>query len=66
MMNRDFRAPHPYRVTDADVAAWRTTHPDDADLVGLLAYGAITAVDRIQAWTTTTWQASNRPAAARP
>ncbi|MGJ6964975.1 hypothetical protein ACSDR0_24000 [Streptosporangium sp. G11] len=39
----------PYRVTDADVAAWRAGHPDDADLVGLGAYGAITAVEGIEA-----------------
>jgi AhpD family alkylhydroperoxidase len=40
----------PYRVTDADVAAWRTTHPSsDADLVRLIAFGAITAVHRIEA-----------------
>ncbi|MER5643730.1 carboxymuconolactone decarboxylase family protein [Streptosporangium sp. NPDC002524] len=39
----------PYRVTDADVAAWRVTHPDDADLVRLLAYGAITAVEGVEA-----------------
>ncbi|MFF5250268.1 carboxymuconolactone decarboxylase family protein [Streptosporangium sp. NPDC000095] len=39
----------PYRVTDADVAAWRVTHPDDADLVRLIAYGAITAVEGVEA-----------------
>ncbi|WP_440104472.1 carboxymuconolactone decarboxylase family protein [Streptosporangium sp. H16] len=39
----------PYRVTDADVAAWRAGHPDDADLVRLLAYGAITAVEGVEA-----------------
>lgn len=38
----------PYRVTDADVAAWRAGHPDDADLVRLLAYGAITAVEGVE------------------
>ncbi|GII31080.1 carboxymuconolactone decarboxylase family protein [Planotetraspora mira] len=44
----------PYRIADADVAAWRsatrTATPDgDADLVRLLAYGAITAVNHIEA-----------------
>ncbi|GII46009.1 alkyl hydroperoxide reductase AhpD [Planotetraspora silvatica] len=44
----------PYRIADADVAAWRsatrTVTPDgDADLVRLLAYGAITAVNHIEA-----------------
>jgi AhpD family alkylhydroperoxidase len=39
----------PHEVTDADVAAWRaTSHGTDADLVRLLAFGAITAVDRIE------------------
>ncbi|WP_440069920.1 hypothetical protein [Streptosporangium sp. OZ121] len=42
-------APAPYRVTDADVAAWRAGHPDDAGLVRLLAYGAITAVEGVEA-----------------
>ncbi|GAA0366867.1 carboxymuconolactone decarboxylase family protein [Microbispora corallina] len=40
----------PYRITDADVAAWRdAARGDDADLVRLLAFGAVTAVDRIEA-----------------
>jgi AhpD family alkylhydroperoxidase len=39
----------PYRITDADVAAWRATHPADADLVRLLAFGAFTAVEHIEA-----------------
>ncbi|XVQ87855.1 carboxymuconolactone decarboxylase family protein [Microbispora siamensis] len=41
----------PYRVTDADVAAWREAGGGrhDADLVRLLAFGAITAVRRIEA-----------------
>jgi AhpD family alkylhydroperoxidase len=38
----------PYRITDADVAAWRTTHPADADLVRVLAFGAFTAADHIE------------------
>ncbi|WP_432930808.1 carboxymuconolactone decarboxylase family protein [Microbispora sp. CA-135349] len=40
----------PYRVTDADVAAWREAggSRSDADLVRLLAFGAITAVRRIE------------------
>ncbi|GAA4206557.1 carboxymuconolactone decarboxylase family protein [Microbispora amethystogenes] len=41
----------PYRVTDADVAAWRETGRgrSDADLVRLLAFGAISAVERVEA-----------------
>ncbi|MEV4460643.1 carboxymuconolactone decarboxylase family protein [Microbispora sp. NPDC049633] len=41
----------PYRVTDADVAAWREAGGgrSDADLVRLLALGAIIAVWRIEA-----------------
>lgn len=41
----------PYRVSDADVAAWRESGGgrSDADLVRLLAFGAITAVERIEA-----------------
>lgn len=38
----------PYRVTDADVTAWRVTNPADADLVRLLAFGAMTAVTHIE------------------
>jgi hypothetical protein len=56
----------PYRITDADVAAWRTTYPTDADLVGLLAFGAMTAVDRIQGWVTATRHSSDTPAPAQP
>lgn len=42
----------PYRITDADVAAWRATHPADADLVRVLAFGAFTAVNHIEAAVT--------------
>lgn len=39
----------PHEVNDADVAAWRATSDGtDGDLVRLLAFGAITAVDRIE------------------
>ncbi|MEU8196670.1 carboxymuconolactone decarboxylase family protein [Microbispora amethystogenes] len=46
----------PYRVTDADVAAWRETGRgrSDADLVRLLAFGAISAVERVEAGLTAT------------
>jgi hypothetical protein len=60
----------PYRITDADIAAWRSLgSPDsaDADLVRLLAFGAITAVDRVEAWTTATWHPTHpRAAPTRP
>jgi AhpD family alkylhydroperoxidase len=39
----------PHDITDVDVSAWRVTaHTTDADLVRLLGFGAITAVDRIE------------------
>jgi len=39
----------PHDVADADVAAWRTTgHATDADLVRLLGFGAVLAVDHIE------------------
>lgn len=39
----------PSAITPADVAVWRVSHPDDADLVRLVAYGAITATDHVAA-----------------
>ncbi|MFH0515704.1 carboxymuconolactone decarboxylase family protein [Streptomyces sp. M41] len=38
----------PYRITEADVAAWRRTEHGDHGLVHLVAYGAFLAVDRIE------------------
>ena len=38
----------PYRITDADVTAWRRPEHTDHCLVHLVAYGAFTAVDRIE------------------
>ncbi|WAZ25102.1 carboxymuconolactone decarboxylase family protein [Streptomyces cinnabarinus] len=38
----------PYRITDEDVAAWRRPEHTDHCLVHLVAYGAFTAVDRIE------------------
>ncbi|MEU4572600.1 carboxymuconolactone decarboxylase family protein [Nonomuraea sp. NPDC023979] len=39
----------PHDITEADVTAWRTTtSATDADLVRLLAFGAITAMERIE------------------
>ncbi|MEU3246471.1 carboxymuconolactone decarboxylase family protein [Streptomyces sp. NPDC006875] len=38
----------PYRITDEDVAAWRTPERTDGPLVRLVAYGAFAAVDRIE------------------
>lgn len=43
----------PKTITDDDVATWKQTHPDDADLVRVLAFGAMTAVERIESWTST-------------
>jgi AhpD family alkylhydroperoxidase len=38
----------PYRITEEDVQAWRTPQHADHCLVHLTAYGAITAVERIE------------------
>ncbi|MCF2131797.1 carboxymuconolactone decarboxylase family protein [Strepomyces sp. STD 3.1] len=38
----------PYRITDADVAAWRGPEHTDHCLVHLVAYGAFAAVDRVE------------------
>jgi AhpD family alkylhydroperoxidase len=46
----------PHGVSDVDVAAWRTAHAGDADLIRLLAFGAFAAVERIACWTTAAWQ----------
>ncbi|MEO3890626.1 carboxymuconolactone decarboxylase family protein [Nonomuraea sp. B5E05] len=43
----------PYRVTDADVAAWRGPATDE-DLVRLCAFGAITATERAETLITAT------------
>lgn len=37
----------PSAITHADVAVWRLARPADADLVRLVAYGAITATDHV-------------------
>lgn len=37
----------PSAIREGDVALWRLSHPDDADLVRLVAYGAITATDHV-------------------
>ena len=37
----------PAAITPGDVALWRLSHPADADLVRLVAYGAITATDHV-------------------
>jgi AhpD family alkylhydroperoxidase len=37
----------PSAITVGDVGLWRLTHPGDADLVRLVAYGAITATDHV-------------------
>ncbi|MBC9712629.1 carboxymuconolactone decarboxylase family protein [Streptomyces sp. TRM66268-LWL] len=37
----------PYRITDEDIAAWRTPQHADHCLVHLVAYGAFLAVDRV-------------------
>ncbi|MER7334015.1 MULTISPECIES: carboxymuconolactone decarboxylase family protein [unclassified Micromonospora] len=37
----------PSAISRGDVALWRLSHPDDADLVRLVAYGAITATDHV-------------------
>jgi hypothetical protein len=37
----------PSAISVGDVGLWRLTHPADADLVRLIAYGAITATDHV-------------------
>ncbi|MEU8261604.1 carboxymuconolactone decarboxylase family protein [Micromonospora sp. NPDC048999] len=37
----------PSAIRTGDVARWRLSHPDDADLVRLVAYGAIAATDHV-------------------
>ncbi|MFI5928555.1 carboxymuconolactone decarboxylase family protein [Micromonospora sp. NPDC051543] len=37
----------PSAVSPGDVALWRLSHPADADLVRIVAYGAITATDHV-------------------
>ncbi|GIH02605.1 alkyl hydroperoxide reductase AhpD [Rhizocola hellebori] len=37
----------PSAISPADVAVWRLSYPDDADLVRIVAYGAITATDHV-------------------
>lgn len=37
----------PAAITEGDVGLWRLSHPDDADLVRLVAFGAITATDHV-------------------
>ncbi|MFJ6166984.1 carboxymuconolactone decarboxylase family protein [Micromonospora orduensis] len=37
----------PSAISVGDVALWRLSHPQDADLVRLVAYGAITATDHV-------------------
>jgi len=37
----------PSAISPGDVALWRLSHPADADLVRLIAYGAITATDHV-------------------
>jgi len=39
----------PSAVSVGDVALWRMFRPADADLVGLFAFGALTATDHVEA-----------------
>lgn len=40
-----------YRVTEADVVAYRAQHDADEDLIGLLSWSAFGAARRVGAWT---------------
>ncbi|MGV9378998.1 carboxymuconolactone decarboxylase family protein [Nonomuraea sp. NPDC003707] len=53
----------PYRVTDADVAAWRGSRPD-ADLVRLCAFGAASAMERMETLITASGHGDALPARA--
>ncbi len=46
------RRPREYRLTEADVAAWRAVRPaaGDGELTRLLAFGAFAAVERVAGW----------------
>ncbi|SCL44279.1 alkylhydroperoxidase AhpD family core domain-containing protein [Micromonospora citrea] len=37
----------PSAISPGDVALWRMSHPDDADLVRLVAFGAVAATDHV-------------------
>lgn len=63
----------PYRITDTDVTAWHATHPSasDADLVRLLAFGAIITVNHLETAITGVQKSAPReldqtPASRRP
>ncbi|MFI6739371.1 carboxymuconolactone decarboxylase family protein [Nonomuraea sp. NPDC050451] len=51
----------PYRVTDADVAAWRGSRPDE-DLVRLCAFGAVSAMERMETFITASAHGEALPA----
>lgn len=40
----------PKAITDDDVAAWRRSDRDDADLIRMLALAAMAAAERIESW----------------
>ncbi|MBZ0277987.1 MAG: carboxymuconolactone decarboxylase family protein [Anaerolineae bacterium] len=40
----------PYRVTAAEIAAYRQTHPTDSDLIGALAWASLTTARHIGGW----------------
>ncbi|HEX4952501.1 MAG TPA: carboxymuconolactone decarboxylase family protein [Thermoanaerobaculia bacterium] len=40
----------PYRISPAQIGAFRRHHPADADLVGVLAWGSFAAAARISSW----------------
>lgn len=42
----------PAAIAPGDVALWRLTRPADADLIRLVAFGAVTAVERVEAQLT--------------
>jgi hypothetical protein len=42
----------PAAITLGDVGLWQLSRPADADLIHLLAFGAMTAVDHIEAHLT--------------
>ncbi|MEW9550071.1 carboxymuconolactone decarboxylase family protein [Nonomuraea sp. NPDC050783] len=57
----------PYRVTDADVAAWRAPGTSDGELVRLVAFGAVLATERVEGLITAALPARHQGTApARP
>jgi AhpD family alkylhydroperoxidase len=56
----------PSAISPGDVGLWRLTHPADADLVRLVAYGAIAATDHVARALTPAHSIHQKPAPSTP